>query len=222
MKKEKFGGALKLGGSILNPFEKKLVPIGVPYIPKSIETYHLTLTTILWSAFILVFSWLARTNIQWLWGVSVMILFQYITDLFDGAVGRYRDTGLVKWGFYMDHFLDYIFLASLVIGYAFIFPEGYDYSLMFVFMLFGGFMVHSYLGFAASNQFKISYLGIGPTEVRLIFIIINTLLIFFGRTYMAIALPYVIGFSLLGLCVVAFRTQKYLWNIDMEEKRKHR
>ena len=222
MKKEKFGGASKLGGSILHPLEKKIVPIVVPHIPKSIETYHLTLTTILWSAMILVFSWLARTNIHWLWGVSVMILFQYITDLLDGAVGRYRDTGLVKWGFYMDHFLDYIFLASLIIGYAFIFPEGYNYSLMFVFMLFAGFMVHSYLGFAASNQFKISYLGIGPTEVRLIFIIINTLLIFLGRTYMAVTLPYILGFAFLGLCVVSFRTQMYLWKIDMDEKKRRK
>src|SRR3989338_3638539 len=120
MKKEKFGGASKLGGSIFNPLEKKLVPIVVPHIPKSIETYHLTITTILWSAMILVFSWLARTDIQWLWGISVMIFFQYATDLFDGAVGRYRDTGLVKWGFYMDHFLDYIFLCSVLIGYSFI------------------------------------------------------------------------------------------------------
>lgn len=79
-------------------------------------------------------------------------------------------------------------------------------------------MVNSFLSFAATNEFKISYLGIGPTEVRLIFIIINSLIILFGKTYMAPALPLILIFSLLGLIVTVYRTQKYLWKIDMNKK----
>jgi phosphatidylglycerophosphate synthase len=35
------------------------------------------------------------------YGMTV-IVFQYITDLLDGEIGRKRNTGLIKWGFYMD------------------------------------------------------------------------------------------------------------------------
>ncbi len=45
--------------------------------------------TLLWSLLILVFSYLAATNIRWLWFVSVMIVLQYITDYYDGKVGKY-------------------------------------------------------------------------------------------------------------------------------------
>ena len=40
-----------------------------------------------------------------------MIVLHYFTDHFDGKLGKYRDTGLRKWGFYMDHLFDYGFLV---------------------------------------------------------------------------------------------------------------
>ena len=214
-----FGGDKKFGKSILYTSETKLKNWLVPKVPKCIETYHLTLTTVLWSLLIIVFSFLARFNIHWLWVVSVMIVFQYLTDLLDGEIGRRRNTGLIKWGFYMDHFLDYIFLLSILIGYSFILPNQFNYILFFIMAMFGAFMVNSFLSFAATNEFKITYLGIGPTEIRLIFIVVNTLLIIFNKTYMAAALPYVLTFSAFGLFVVIFKTQKYLWKVDMAQKK---
>src|SRR3954466_7368065 len=93
-----FGGAGKVGESVLAPFEKRFVAHNLSRVPRWLETYHLTLLTLVWCAFILLFGWMAKRNIQWLWMVSVMIVLQYLTDLFDGAIGRARDTGLVKWG----------------------------------------------------------------------------------------------------------------------------
>ena len=214
-----FGGDKKFGRSILYTSETKLKNWLVPMVPKCIETYHLTLTTVLWSILIIVFSFLARYNIHWLWVASLMIVFQYLTDLLDGEIGRRRNTGLIKWGFYMDHFLDYIFLFSILIGYSFILPNQFNYILFFIMAMFGAFMVNSFLSFAATNEFKISYLGIGPTEIRLIFIVVNTLLIIFNKTYMAAALPYVLTFSAFGLFVVIFKTQKCLWKVDMAQKK---
>ena len=187
-----FQGDKKFGKSILYDIEIPFRDWLVPKVPRWLEGYHLTLTTILWSILIVVFSFLAKHNIHWLWLVSLMIFLQYITDLLDGAVGRARDTGLVKWGYYMDHFLDYIFLSSILIGYALLLPDVFKYRLFFVMAFFGAFMVNSFLSFAATNKFKIAYMGIGPTEIRIVFIIINTLLICFGRTYMLKALPFVL------------------------------
>jgi len=216
---EQFAGDKKVGFSLLGKWEKAVVNKYVAKIPSSVETYHLTLCTIVWSAGIVLFGWLATFNIHWLWFGSLFIVFQYVTDLFDGAVGRYRNTGLIKWGYYMDHFLDYIFLCSVLISYAFLLNDKYN-SLFFILAIFAGFMVESYLSFATTNRFKIEHLGIGPTEVRLLFIIINTLLIIFYKTYLAWVLPYVLVFSLCGLCFVVYKTQEKIWQADMEEKNK--
>jgi len=217
---KKFAGDKKKGASLLHSAEGKLRDYLLPKIPLWCETYHLTWMTLLWSLLIVGFGFLAKYNINWLWFVSFFIFMQYITDLLDGAVGRYRNTGLIKWGYYMDHFLDYIFLCSILIAYSFILPDKFKYILFFLLALFGAFMVNSFLSFAATNEFKIEYMKIGPTEVRIFFIAINTMIIIFGKTYMAWSLPYVLGLSLLGLCVVVYSTQKYIWGLDMDIKKK--
>jgi len=218
MAKQEFGGDKKVGRPLLFRIEEGLVKVLLPLVPKWLQTYHLTLLTIVWIIFIVVFSFLAKYNINWLWLVSLMVLFQYITDLLDGKVGMLRKTGLVRWGYYMDHFLDYLFLCSLLIGYSFIVDDHFKYLLFFVLAVFGAFMVNSYLAFAVTNKFRISYLGIGPTEARLLFIIINTYLIISSKFLMEEFLPYILVISLIGLFVIVYITQKEIWEIDMKNK----
>ncbi len=125
----------------------------------------------------------------------LVILLQYITDLFDGAVGRHRDTGLVKWGFYMDHFLDFVFQSIIVIGYYVMAPDGLAHYFFGLLLLTGGYMVNSFLWFAATNRFEISYFGIGPTEVRLLVIAMNASIVFIGTSWWSVTVPPI----LLGL-----------------------
>jgi phosphatidylglycerophosphate synthase len=214
----RFRGDQKFGTSLLTSQEERLKQWLLPKVPLWLETYHLTSMTLLWSVLVLLFSFLARHNIHWMWLTSLMIAMQYLTDLLDGAVGRQRDTGLVKWGFYMDHLLDYIFLCSMLIGYAALFPQHYGFLLLLVLMVFGAFMVNSFLSFAATNQFRIAYMGIGPTEVRIGFILVNALICFANPEYVRAALPYVLGFAVFGLFVTVVRTQSELWDADMKAK----
>ncbi len=198
-------------------WQLNFVEKNVSKIPKKIETHHLTLSTILWSLIIIICGYLGQYNIHWLWGATAAILLQYFTDIFDGAVGRYRDTGLVKWGYYMDHFLDYIFLCSVLIAYSFIFNDRFN-SLFFILAIFGAFMVNAYLFHGATNKFNVTYFRIGPTEIRLLFIIINTMTIFFHKVYLSYLLPYVLIFSLFCLIIIVFKTQKIVWQYDMKNK----
>lgn len=220
--KEQFGGDKKVGKSFLSSPENRLKYWAVPKIPVGIETYHLTYTTLLWSLVNVISGFYAKGNLQVLWLVSLMIVFQYITDLFDGEVGRQRDTGLIKWGFYMDHFLDYIFLCSLVfVGYM-ISPMGLEIWYFALLVILGAFMVNSFLSFGATNEFQIYHYGFGPTEMRIIFILINTFIIFFGTGRFNILLPVVVCLCLLGLIVNTFQIQKKLWLYDMQIKNNHR
>ena len=176
--------------------------------------------TLAWSLLIMFFSYLAATNIRWLWFVSVMIVLQYITDYYDGKVGKFRNTGLCRWGYYMDHLLDYFFLCSVIIGYAFILPERSRYQLLFLLALFGAFAMSTFLAFSATDRLKISFLKLGPTEFRLALVVINTLLIGFGTKYMVSALKYVNACAVLGLFLLVYQTQKKIWELDMQYKQR--
>ncbi len=222
MQNQQFGGANKTNTSFLSPLERRLSPRVLPRIPAWLQSHHLTMMTLVWSLLILGFSYLAATDVRWLWGVSVMIFFQYVTDHYDGKLGKYRNTGLLRWGYYMDHLLDYIFLCSVVIGYAFILPEKSRYQLLFLLAVFAAFAVSAFLAFSATDRLTISYLKLGPTEFRLALVVINTLLILFGTRYMISGLKYVNAGAVAGLCFVVYQTQKNIWRLDMQEKEKTR
>jgi phosphatidylglycerophosphate synthase len=216
--KPDFSGAVKQGRSLLSPLEKGFGAWVIPRLPRWLETYHLTMMTVVWCFCIVLFSYMAKRDIRWLWLVSASVLGQYVTDHLDGKLGRYRNTGLVRWGYFMDHFLDYFFLCSILMGYAFLLPESQQLWMFFVLVVFGGYMVLAYLATLATGHFRVSAAGLGPTEFRLAIIVINTLLISFGTRKMAGALPYVAAGSLLVLIVVAYRTHRQVWKLDMERR----
>lgn len=215
---QQFAGASKTNNSFLTPFERRLAIRVLPRIPSWLETYHLTMLTLVWSGFILFFSYLARTDLRWLWGVSAMVALQYVTDHYDGKIGKYRGTGLVRWGYYMDHLLDYLFLCSVIIGYAFILPERSRYQILIMLAIFAGYEVSTFLAFAATDRLKISYLKLGPTEFRLALIVINALLVQYGTRTMINGLKYVNIGAAIGLALMVYRTHKVIWELDMKHK----
>ena len=78
-----FGGAFKQGESILGPLEKKLVVRWVNRIPSWLETYHLTLLAIPWTGLVIASARQVRSTGEagWLWGFSIAVILQYLTDL---------------------------------------------------------------------------------------------------------------------------------------------
>ena len=206
--------------SLLSKYEKKTADKYAPKFPKILETYRLTYLSLVWTFFILLFGYLASSNIKWLWMVSIMIIFHYITDMFDGAVGRYRETGLIRWGYFMDHILDFLYLNSILLVYAFIFSSNSHFLIMALMVIFNAFFINSHLAFSATEEFKITYLRIGPTEIQLAFVIINVLIIFIGTHLIEKAIPFVLVMSIIVFAALLIKTQKNIWDIDMQNKEK--
>src|SRR6266576_2566787 len=178
--KQSFAGAGKSNSGLLVPLERRLTAFILPRIPPWLETYHLTLLTPVWSILIVVFGYLAVRDLRWLWMTNLMIVLHYFTDHFDGKVGKYRDTGLRKWGFYMDHLFDYGFLCSILIGYSFLIPQTSVFSMVLVLCVFSAFMFHTFLMLAATEEFRVSLSRFGPTELRIALIVANIFMIKFG------------------------------------------
>lgn len=223
MGEQPFAGNAKTGAPLLARWEQAFINRSVSRIPPWLETYHLTLLSLVWSGLVLWFSWLARGDLRWLWGSSAAIVCQYLTDIFDGAVGRHRNTGLVRWGYYMDHLLDFIFLCAIGLGYAWLMPASVRLPLVAITMAFAGMMASTYLAFAVTNQFRISHFRIGPTELRIVLLAVNTLMMCSAgfRQGLETAVPAVLAVSLAALGIVMYRTQRRIWDLDMVNKPSH-
>jgi len=220
--KQDFAGAGKTNTGLLVPLERRLARFVLPRVPGWLETYHLTLLTPVWSILIVVFSYFAARDLRWLWMVNLMIVFHYFTDHFDGKLGKFRNTGLRKWGFYLDHLFDYGFLCSILIGYSFLIPQRTIFAMMLVLCVFSAFMFHTFLMLAATEEFKVSFSIFGPTELRIALIVVNGLMVRFGTRGLNGALPWVASCGTVALVLLAYRAQKKLWLSDMQAKQADR
>ena len=219
--KKKFNKfADKRGTWFLRKLEDALVVKILPFLPPWLETYHLTLATLFWIALIIIGGYFATENMNYLWIMSLGVMGQYVTDRLDGEVGRKRDTGLIKWGFYMDHFLDYLFLCSIVISYWFLTPYEYKYILFVVLAISAAYFVHTILYFGVTGQFEIAREGFGPSEFRIMVIAINSMLIYLDRIIFVPMLLTFLSANILYLIVSIYRAQKTIWEIDMAAKHK--
>ena len=212
-----FAGDRKVGQSVLGAAERKFIDACIPRIPKRILSHHLTMLTLLWSILTVLFGYLAQDTPAWLHGMSVLVFLQWLTDSLDGSLGKYRKQGLVKWGFFMDHLLDLLFAGSIVIAYSFM-VEVWWLRLAFgvLLLITCATMAVSFLSFAATNQFQIAYYGVGPTEIRIAYMALNTLVFFVGTAVFSWGVPVVLGLNLVAFLILTVQTSRNLWAIDYE------
>jgi phosphatidylglycerophosphate synthase len=205
----------------MKPLEKRVIAVLLPIVPSWLGTEQLTLMTLFWSAGVIFFGYLSADNLQWLWAFNACIALQHITDMLDGAVGRARNTGLIRWGFYADHFLDYIFTCAIVIGYSFLLPSDYHFLTLACVALAGGLMAHTFLDFAITNDFKISYCRIGSSECRWLLIIFNVICIFKGKDVLIKTFPFVVLGLLCILLGIVYSSQALYRKLDIEHSAKN-
>jgi len=135
-------------------------------IPRSIRSNHLTVLGVLGATGAGVAYALTNHSHAWLWGASAMLVVNWLGDSLDGTLARVRGTQRPKYGYYLDHVVDAYSTAIIGLGLG-LSP--------YVYLGLALGIVIVYLESTVFGVFKISYGRIGPTEVRLILILLNTI-----------------------------------------------
>ena len=123
--------------TLFNSYEYIIKPIKslAKYIPPTITGDHLTLLSFLWSGMVLMAGYLARNNRSWLLLIPLVIGCHIVTDTLDGEVGRYRGLPGTKWGYFMDHFLDFTFTSAIFVAFLLYLPSRYHLSFFIIYLL---------------------------------------------------------------------------------------
>ena len=109
-------------------------------------------------------------------------------------------------------------MCSVFIGWSFLFVGLHNKLMWFMSLGMGCLMVNSFLGFGATNEFKITYLATGPTEMRLYFMLVNTAITIFGVGWLEKSLLYIFLAFWLGICFIVYQSQSRIYKLDMEIK----
>lgn len=163
--------------SILNALEKKALVWMAERMPKWVTSDMLTVLGIFGSVVIAVGYWLSGRDINWLWLASGGFLINWLGDSLDGTLARVRNTQRPVYGFFLDHNVDCINETIMFLG-AGLSPLLNFSVAMTVLVAYLLISVYVYINAHLKNEFKLTYAGLGPTEFRVIVVIINTLFIY--------------------------------------------
>src|SRR3989440_12775374 len=146
-------------------------------VPRAIRSNHLTAIGTIGAAAAGIAYALTTYHPAWLWVASAMLVVNWLGDSLDGTLARVRGTQRPKYGYYLDHVVDAFSTAviGLGIGLSPYVDLGLALGMVIVYLALS---INVYLESSVFGVFKISYGRIGPTEVRLLLIALNTLVVF--------------------------------------------
>ena len=152
---------------------------------------------------------LAGDDLDWLWLASLGLVVHWWADSLDGTLARVRQIRRERYGFFVDHQCDAVSAVLLSVGLGAGALMRMDVALAIavgVLML----MLLVNMATIARDVFKISFSGVGPTELRLAAVGLNTVVWAVGlRTYTVAGQTWTL-FDLLGLGAVALLAGVYL------------
>jgi len=160
---------------LLAGIEQRVLQRIAAHVPRSLRSNHLTVLGTLGAVGAGTAYALTRYHPAWLWVASLMLGVNWLGDSLDGTLARVRGTQRPKYGYYLDHVVDAFSTAviGLGIGLSPYVNLGLALGLVVVYLALS---INVYLESSVFGVFKISYGRIGPTEVRLLLVILNTML----------------------------------------------
>lgn len=146
--------------------------------PAWVTSDLLTLIGIIGALVVAVGYALSTYSPAWLWLASLGFVINWYGDSLDGSLARVRKTQRPLYGYYLDHTVDVINETFIFLGAGlspYLDMRVAVISLVLYFALTINVSINAHL----RSEFKLSYAGFGPTEFRILMIIINALLFFF-------------------------------------------
>jgi archaetidylinositol phosphate synthase len=194
--------------------ERRVLRAVAQRIPKNLRPNHLTVLGTLGAVGAGLGYALSARDPRWLWLASVMLVINWFGDSLDGTLARVRKVERPRYGYYLDHLVDAFSTAAIGIGLG-LSPYvdfGVAMGLVLVYLVLS---INVYLESTVFGVFRLAYGKIGPTEVRLLLIVINTILALASQRAWAIS-PAVIanrGLVIVLLVMVALLVGRFARNI---------
>ena len=129
---------------------------------------------------------LASRNSAMLWLASAGLMINWFGDSLDGTVARVRGIERPRYGFFIDNSTDVLEYAVFAVGMGL---SGYlRWELAFAGLAaFYMMMLIELIKARATDVLQIAFAGVGLTEVRAVFIVLNAVMVFVPPTPFSIA-----------------------------------
>ncbi len=164
---------------LLGPLERPALHWLARHAPAWVTPDICTLIGI-FGAFLTMLSYIAsRYNSAFLWLASVGFIVNWYGDSLDGTLARLRRIERPIFGFFIDHSVDAFITIMIFVGLG-LTPHVSYYAASLALVGYLLLSVLVYVRTSAVGEFKISYGKLGPTEIRVLAVLLNTAMFFGG------------------------------------------
>ena len=136
--------------------------------------------------------------------VNAALLANWFGDSLDGTLARFRGRSRPRYGFYVDHLVDSICVAALVLGLAVsgLMGPTVAAAVLVAYLLLS---IEIFLATYTLARFKIAYGGLGGTELRIALALVNVAVFLWpGPLPLGVRLFDVAGMAVTAVLGVAF------------------
>lgn len=204
---------LRINNSIFGAVERKALAWLVEHVPARVTPDHLTAFGIAGAAITLVGYALTFWSPDYLWLASLGLVFHWLGDSLDGSLARFRRIERPKYGYFLDQTIDVIGNLLICTGIGLSAYVRMDFALLAL-AGYHALSIYSLVRACVSGEFRVSLIGWGPTEMRLLIILMNTMIWLFGAPAFVLAgvaltwcditvLLMATGFLVTFLCLLA-------------------
>lgn len=163
----------------LGPLERPALQWLAAHQPAWVTPDILTVIGIFGALVILISYVLSQFNPVFLWLASLGFVINWFGDSLDGTLARYRHIERPKFGFFIDHVTDVLTEIIIVLGLGLSPYIKFSVASMCC-IAYITMSVLVYVRMNVMGEFKLSYGKLGPTEVRVLAILLNTAMFFAG------------------------------------------
>lgn len=155
---------------------------------------------------------LSNSDRNFLWLASLGFFINWFGDSLDGTLARYRKIERPIFGFFVDHTTDAFSVTVIVLGLGLTSYVSFDIACLalITYLLM---CVLVFVRTSAIGEFKISYGKLGPTEIRVLIVVLNIAMYFGGAQTSSLRIgtlnqitftPYDVIVAILGLLLLFF------------------
>jgi archaetidylinositol phosphate synthase len=201
---------VRLNAGIFASAEKQLLINIARRLPARVNSDHLTLLALLAMAGTGASFWLARYWPPALVLAVLCLILNWFGDSLDGTLARVRRHERPRYGYYVDHVLDVAGISLLMCGMAL---SGFISPLVAMSMLAAYLLVsaETYLSTAVSGTFRMSFLKVGPTELRIL-LALGTLMLYTRPRVAPFGLGPFLLFDVGGVVTSAGLLVAFIWS----------
>lgn len=123
--------------------------------------------------------WLSTLGSGWLWLAIAGLVLQWFGDSLDGSLARFRQIERPSFGYFIDHSCDGLATLLILAGMGLSPFVRMDVALICL----AGYLllsIHAFLSARVLGELRLSHVGAGPTELRLVLVALTLAMMVLG------------------------------------------